>query len=162
MKMGEVNIKFDDGELKKLTKLFKNMNYVVKVGILGGKYVETDDNKTPQTVALVGMVQEFGSIKNNIPERSFIRKPLKRHLQQEIEKSRTLKEAIFNTRESYKAKYNILGVIAQNIITDSFKNLGDGNWIPNAPATIKRKGSSQPLIDTGRLRKSITYEILKQ
>lgn len=33
------------------------------------------------------------------------------------------------------------------------------NWPPNAPSTIKAKGSSTPLIDTGALRASITYVV---
>jgi len=32
-------------------------------------------------------------------------------------------------------------------------------WAPNSPRTVKRKGSDRPLIDTGQLRKSITYVI---
>lgn len=31
------------------------------------------------------------------------------------------------------------------------------HWAPNAPSTIRRKGSSRPLIDTGVLRNSIVY-----
>ena len=31
------------------------------------------------------------------------------------------------------------------------------NWAPNSPATIARKGSDSPLIDTGQMRRSITY-----
>ena len=30
---------------------------------------------------------------------------------------------------------------------------------PNAPSTIRQKGSSNPLINTGALRQSITYEV---
>ncbi len=32
---------------------------------------------------------------------------------------------------------------------------GRNSWAPNAPATIRRKGSNRPLIDTGALRASI-------
>lgn len=32
-------------------------------------------------------------------------------------------------------------------------------WAPNAPSTINRKGSDKPLIDTGALRRAITYVI---
>lgn len=32
---------------------------------------------------------------------------------------------------------------------------------PNATSTIKRKGSSNPLIDTGELRRAITYKVVK-
>lgn len=32
-----------------------------------------------------------------------------------------------------------------------------GPWAANAPATVRAKGSSKPLIDTGRLRQSIRW-----
>jgi hypothetical protein len=35
------------------------------------------------------------------------------------------------------------------------------NWAPNTPETIRRKGSDRPLIDTGALRRSITYVVRK-
>lgn len=30
---------------------------------------------------------------------------------------------------------------------------------PNSPVTIERKGSSKPLIDTGRMRRAVTYKV---
>lgn len=33
------------------------------------------------------------------------------------------------------------------------------NWAPNRPSTIRRKKSDRPLIDTGTLRRSITYVV---
>lgn len=33
------------------------------------------------------------------------------------------------------------------------------NWAPNAPSTIKAKKSDQPLIDTGQLRRAITFVV---
>lgn len=33
------------------------------------------------------------------------------------------------------------------------------NWAPNAPSTIRRKGSDRPLIDTGALRQAITWVV---
>ncbi|RLI74767.1 hypothetical protein DRO97_05075 [Archaeoglobales archaeon] len=36
---------------------------------------------------------------------------------------------------------------------------GRPEWSPLKPETIKRKGSSKPLIDTGKLRASITHRI---
>ncbi len=32
-------------------------------------------------------------------------------------------------------------------------------WPPNAPSTIREKGSSMPLIDTGQMRRAITYAL---
>ena len=47
-------------------------------------------------------------------------------------------------------------MIARNAVV---RKINKGPFTPNAPATVKRKGSSQPLIDTGNLRKSITFVI---
>lgn len=157
-----IKIEVDDKNLKKFRESFNKLDYVVKVGVLGGKYDETEGGKFPPTIVSVALIQEFGSVKRNIPERSFIRKPLQNHLKEELNKSKTLNKAIFNESGNPIDKYNVLGAIAQNIITDSFENLGDGTWAPNAPFTIRQKGSSHPLIDTGRLRKSITFEVVKQ
>lgn len=33
------------------------------------------------------------------------------------------------------------------------------NWAPNRPSTVRRKGSNRPLIDTGALRRAITYVV---
>jgi hypothetical protein len=35
------------------------------------------------------------------------------------------------------------------------------NWAPNAPSTIRRKGSDRPMINLGELRKSITWVLAK-
>ncbi len=37
-----------------------------------------------------------------------------------------------------------------------------GKLAPNAPSTIRRKGSSNPLIDTGAMYNSITYEVRRK
>lgn len=42
----------------------------------------------------------------------------------------------------------------QNAARDWFTN-GDNNWAPNAPSTIRRKGSDRPGIDTGAMRAAI-------
>jgi hypothetical protein len=57
-----------------------------------------------------------------------------------------------------KAHLNRAGLIAQNVCRAWFVSPKNG-WPPNAPSTIRRKGSSRPLILTGELRKSITYVV---
>lgn len=51
---------------------------------------------------------------------------------------------------------NQLGNLAVGIIQDAITNLRNP---PNAPSTIRIKGSSNPLIDTGHMRSSVTYVI---
>lgn len=38
----------------------------------------------------------------------------------------------------------------------------DGSYAPNDPATIKRKRSDKPLIDTGDMRRNVNYQIGKR
>jgi hypothetical protein len=49
-----------------------------------------------------------------------------------------------------------LGTMAQGDIQSEITSLRSP---PNSPVTIARKGSSNPLIDTGRMRQSVTYKV---
>lgn len=53
---------------------------------------------------------------------------------------------------------NLTGLKGQALVRKWFDDPRNG-WAPNSPRTIKVKGSAKPLIDTGELRKSITYVI---
>lgn len=50
----------------------------------------------------------------------------------------------------------LIGIGAQGIIMEEITVLRDP---PNAQSTIDRKGSSNPLIDTGNMRQSVTYKV---
>ena len=45
-----------------------------------------------------------------------------------------------------------VGSKAKSMIQDAIR---DGDWAPNAPSTIKKKGSDKPLIDTGTMRQGV-------
>ena len=51
------------------------------------------------------------------------------------------------------------GTVAQNAARAWMNN---EHLAPNRPSTIRMKGSDQPLIDTGSLRKSIIYVVRKR
>ena len=53
---------------------------------------------------------------------------------------------------------NHLGLRIQRDVQRTIRNLSDP---PNSPITIHNKKSSNPLIDTGRLRQSVTYKVVK-
>ena len=53
---------------------------------------------------------------------------------------------------------NTIGMKMQSEIANSIVNLKDP---PNAPYTIARKGSSNPLIDTGKMVNSVAYEVFR-
>lgn len=121
-------------------------NKKLKVGIFeSAKY----DDGTP--VAQVAFWQEFGTAK--IPMRPFIRNAIAKNTQKWGD---SVKTALISTNDSEKS-LKMLGEIMRGDIVLSLTNL---NTPPNAPATIKQKGSSNPLIDTGLLRNSISWELV--
>lgn len=42
------------------------------------------------------------------------------------------------------------------------KRIDEGQFVPNAPSTIKRKGHDHPLIDTRTMRDSISYTVCEK
>ena len=50
-----------------------------------------------------------------------------------------------------------IGLKFEGMVKRKFRT---GPFKPLKPSTIRRKGSSRPMIDTGRLRNSITHRII--
>lgn len=131
---------------------------VVKVGVQakdkavrrgkGGSIRNTD-----QPLAVIAAIHEFGL--GDMPQRSFLRSAYDENLPM-IDKmiQRVANGAVFGLGTN--AALNQLGNVVQGIVQ---RKIVDGPFVPNSPATIKRKKSSKPLIDTGHLRQSIRYVI---
>lgn len=49
-----------------------------------------------------------------------------------------------------------IGLFQKSLVQDK---ITDGNFVNNAESTKRKKGSSHPLIDTGRMRQSVNYWI---
>lgn len=69
-----------------------------------------------------------------------------------------IKAACKGDEAAMQKAMNICGMTAQDYCRDWFSDPRNG-WPPNSPLTIKAKGSERPLIDTGTMRKAITYVI---
>ena len=132
-----------------------NTGYV-EVGIIGSSE-KTDDGDV--TVAYYGSVHEFGYPPLNIPERSFLRKPLKVFMRRYMYKNCEKIIASFFRGEKEKILHK-LGIAAKNAVIKSFKTRGVyGEWPDLSDETIARKGVDTPLIDTGALRQSLDYRV---
>lgn len=66
--------------------------------------------------------------------------------------------ALLNDVAVYEANLNKAGMVAASAAQGWFEN-PQNDWPPNSPRTIRRKGSDQPLVDTGEMRKAITYVV---
>lgn len=146
-----------------LNRIIRTLNkdldgVVVKVGVQakdkavrrgkGGSIRNTD-----QPLAVIAAIHEFGL--GDMPQRSFLRSAYDENLPM-IDKmiQRVANGAIFGLGTN--AALNQLGNVVQGMVQ---RKIVDGPFVPNSPATIKRKKSSKPLIDTGHLRQSIRYVI---
>ena len=63
---------------------------------------------------------------------------------------------IFRSRRTLDMAWQTVGLMA---VADIQKYMVTASFTPLAPSTIKRKGSSKPLIDTGQMRQAITYRV---
>jgi phage gpG-like protein len=106
------------------------------------------------TVAGIGFVHEFGTA--IIPERSFIRSTIQDKKKELIEFQRKLLKNIIAGKMEVNQALGLIGEFMADAITQKIVAI---QTPPNEPATIARKGSSNPLVDTGQLKNSITYEV---
>jgi len=101
---------------------------------------------------------EFGTVK--IPERSFLRSAIdenRREFRKFIDKRKT--QIVINPTQRERVLKG-LGLLAESKVVKKI-NEGGTPFTPNKPATILKKGSSKPLIDTSRMRQSIISKVVK-
>jgi hypothetical protein len=98
-----------------------------------------------------------GSPVRNIPPRPVIEPAIKanrQYINVELEKASVA--ALNDDPEGVMQSLNRAGMVAANAAKQWFFD-GRNGWAPNTPETIRAKGSSQPGIDTGAMRRAITY-----
>jgi hypothetical protein len=91
-----------------------------------------------------------------IPERSFIRKTVDIKRRQIVALSKNLAAKVLDGSQTREKALAMIGVFTQGEIR---ARMSRGIPPPLKPATVARKGSSKPLIDTGQLRASVDSEV---
>jgi hypothetical protein len=156
-------VKLDMDQLEKIQSTLL-ARYITRVGVLGSK--TNRRGRAVNTNAGIGLLHEKGSLSLRIPRRSFLEMPLILKSEELMKSRDALWDEFFVSEEHTHARlrtaYKKLGVIAENIIQKAFETGGYGQWPPDAPSTIRRKGSSAILIDTAQLRKSISSDVVNK
>lgn len=120
---------------------------VALVGIHESAGVHENSN---ETVAFIGAANHFGTGK--IPARPWLDVGVESGTDEYLDViEENIQEGVSSDKTLEQLGAMAVGY-AQQFITD-LQNP------PNAPSTVKKKGSSNPLIDTGNLRQSVTYTI---
>lgn len=126
----------------------------VKVGYPAGK----NPYKDGQTVADIAISNEFGIAVNGkptIPARPFFSGAFDKNRVELDKLIADLYSKIIHLQSGVSSSLDLLGVFMVDKIR---KEIVDLKTPPNAPLTIKLKGSSNPLIDTGHMKNSTTFE----
>ena len=127
----------------------------VDVGIIGDKVGGTV-YEGGQTILEVGAQHEYGA---GVPQRSFIRLPFEVKKNDLAKYIKVMYASIMNGKRNTSDALGLVGVKANNIVIDAFETGGFGMWPPLSLDTIEAKGSSQILVDTGVLRRSVTWRV---
>ena len=107
------------------------------------------------TMAQLGAVQHFGTEDGRIPARPWLDTGVESGTQE-----------ILDTIRSGAGKglpldtvLEQVGVVAAGAVQEYMTDL---KTPPNAPSTIERKGSDNPLIDTGAMRAAVSYAVTRE
>ena len=148
-----VRIEQSGDGIKKIRKHLRDVS--VEVGILRGKY-KAEGDEPARYVAQVAAQNEYGH--GRIPSRPFMRNSMRKH-KKDIRKG--LKRVARAETGAKPANIQMmrLGMAAQNWVR---REITDLRTPPNAPMTIARKRSSNPLIDTGRMRQEIQFRVFNK
>lgn len=102
-------------------------------------------------------IQTHGSPLWHSPPRPVIEPALLKHRREVSEQySKAIQAALAGDFARARAQIQRTGLLAQNYCRGWFTD-PDNGWAPNSPRTVAMKGSANPLIDTGALRKAIIY-----
>jgi len=163
--MGNTPIKFSAENLK--SQIYKNLSALIidttemslLVGIPGTAQTkvskkDASSGDIPLNIATYAAKNEFGSFSERTPARPFMRTTFTGERLKKIEKAANIIfTQIAQTNRDAKSALQKLGMF---IVGQIQQNITHGQWKPNSPYTIAKKGSSKPLIDTGAMRQSIS------
>lgn len=136
----------------------------VKIGVLGSEATQAKEvnaggvhhSELGLTLVEVATFNEFGT--ERIPERSFIRGTVDTYRSRYVEQTKQLYAKVCDPGGSMTVQ-QALAIMGMVIQGDIQARISAGIMPANAPSTVRQKGSSTPLIDTGQLRQSIRYKV---
>lgn len=145
-------------EGKKLLAEVKKLGTLqVRVGYQRGTALTEDDSGRPVDYCDIAMWNELGTSRG-IPSRPFLRNSVDMFEDAIDNEARNAVQEMIGGMTAEQV-LNELGVRQKARVQVS---ITDGDYTPNARATVRKKGSDKPLIDTGIMRASVQYVVCKK
>lgn len=142
--------------LQRLQRRYSDVPKIVKVGFPEGTEAVTVSYPNGTRVVDVAVGNEYGT--DNVPARPFLglsSADINNQCAPILEQSAAALNN--NNTQQYDQLLDTAGNLAAGIVKQQITDLRSP---PNAQSTIERKGSSNPLIDTGLMRQTVTYKVV--
>lgn len=146
----------DNGLLDRIRSTARRFTTKVEIGYPdGAMHKPSITSESARSIALTDLaaIHELGL---GVPKRPFIEPSLKANRKKYLAYAGRQITPIIRRKQSLNNTWQTIGTMA---VADIQKYMVTAIFTPLAPATIKRKGSSKPLIDTGQMRQAITYRV---
>lgn len=158
----------DNRKFLELRRRAQLNDVTVKVGLPTGKKHKERDKLTGKfkritkktgalLLALIGAVHEFGAPEKGIPARPWLRPGILSGKPDYVRLNRVNLVRILRGQITRDDALKQLGNMAVGKVKEYIRR-GE-HFKPLKAATIKRKGSSAPLIDTGQMMNSVTFQL---
>lgn len=134
-------------EIEKLKKLEVRIGYQ-----RGEENIESEGESAD--LCDIAVYNELGT--EDIPSRPFMRDSVDSHEEQIKAFLKKQMAMLAKGQTTAEQMLKSIGVFQKGLVQ---AEIVDGDFEPNAPSTIKRKGSDKPLIDTGKMRQSVNFVI---
>lgn len=148
--------------IEETTKTINDKQYLLEVGVVSDKKRKKDNGVTN---AELMFIHENGAPLQNIPKRPVLSISID-YIERMGVLNKNLDRAIdiyFNSNkiEEFEKQLNVLASKTENVAREIIYQ-NQGVLVPNAPSTIRKKGESHPLFDTGQLARSIIGRIVDE
>lgn len=153
-----VSVKFvDNGWKKLLDETIKLAGATIRVGWVGTTALE-QHGKSGLNNAEIATVNEFGSTDGHVPARHALRTTFEKDPKRGRDKlAEGVKQMVMQGKPARTA-LRLVGRWGKTVVrAEMKKDLPP----PNAASTIRQKQSGDTLIDTGKLRDAVRYQIVK-
>lgn len=161
----------DHDNTKKLLSELKGLNKTIRVGYLG------DDE-----MVKIGTINEFGAEIHSEKAKKYlfakmkeagipvmskgggpIKIPERSHIRSTFDSTRSVNKVFNDAQKSFSNERNIgkvVNVIGLSMAGEIQEKIASNIPPKNHPFTIHQKGSNKTLIDSGRMRQAVTYEVV--
>ena len=145
----------DNGYRRLMRRATAGKSPTVKVGVFGELASAVHEGKSVITIGELAEMFEFGT--GGQEERSWLRAYVDENNARIVKMIARLGEQVIKGTITEAQAMDLLGL---KIVGEIQQRISAGIAPPNADSTIRRKGSSVPLIDHGQFRGSITHQVV--